>query len=238
MNVEFIRYQVMAVTPTTPIKKRLFNRFPEAARCPPLSATVSAGLWIYPPFDAEVELNDDDRFKVRVCQGLEAMNWVERMETLVSWGSTWWCSKIRGVFQIDPGFIFVTNPGEKLFLTQPLNDHDRGYFTQSGLVDSDFFKAPFTINLVPAKGVRSFSVKRSEPIAQLLSQKDILSALSFNITQIEDSPQALRFWRHYIDAVYGLPDSPERVSKMRTNSVYRDWLASHPFDDTDDPIMD
>jgi len=226
MHVEFVTFQKAAVPPSRPDVERIFSRFPDARRCPPFAPTVTAGLWIYPPFDATVFIDSQGGFEVIVEDAFAALGWMHRMEELVDWASTWWCSKITGVLQIDPGLIISTQPGERLVVTQPINLFDGWHWTQTGIIDSDFFWAPFTINLVPTPGISRFELRRSIPIAQLLSPMNMLSSMSFDLTEIESRPEMLAFWRSYIDAVFGSKrtDTDEKRAR-RQQSVYREWLA-------------
>jgi Family of unknown function (DUF6065) len=226
MSIEFVVYQKSAVVPSRPDARLIFSRFSEGRRCPPFASTVSAGLWLYPPFDATVRVDAKGGFEVIVEEALEALSWTHRMHDLVSWASTWWCSKIPGVLQVDPGLIISTPPGQQLLVTQPMNCFESGYFVQSGLIDSDFFQAPFTVNLVPAPGQSSFLLRRHWPIAQLLNPNDALASISFEVSTIEARPKALAFWRSYIEAVFGSePTTTDPSQTLRQRSVYRDWLA-------------
>lgn len=225
MHVEFVSYQESTVPPSLPSKESLLRRFPAAARCPAITPTLSAGLWIYPPFDADIEIDGEGGFSVRVHQALESIQWIDQMERLVDWGSTWWCSKIPGVFQIDPGMLFVTEPGEKLVVTQPVNEHQRDFFTQTGLIDSDCFYAPFTINVMPVRGLNRFSIRRTQPIAHLLSPTSFFSQLSFNVADISQRPDILNYWRTYIDTVFGPRSASRTAEAKRIRSVYSRWTS-------------
>jgi len=228
MHVDFVTYQPGVRAPSRPDSEQIFRVFPEAKRCPLFSATVAAGLWVYPPFDALVQIDKQGNFRVVTDQALDALVWLQRMETLVSWPSTWWCSKIPGVLQIDPGFIMITPPGKRLIVTQPINLFGRHFQTQTGAIDSDFFWAPFTINLVPNPGVSEFELRRSQPIAHLLNPEEMLAPLSFKVSSIEERPEPLQFWRSYIEAVYGAECQPDcNGLTKRQNSVYREWLLRH-----------
>jgi hypothetical protein len=72
--------------------------------------------------------------------------WNQVMGEIHGWPSHWWCSKIEAVMQVDPGLIFATVPNCKVLLTAPINRPSDGFWTQSGLLDSDWFPVPSTIN--------------------------------------------------------------------------------------------
>jgi hypothetical protein len=223
-DVTFVQYQPEAVTPTSPLAKQVYGDIKEAARCPPLSATVRAGLWVYPPFDAEIECNAKG-FTVHTAQGLEALAWADRMESLVGWSSSWWCSKIPGVLQIDIGYV-ICSAAQKLLVTAPMNVGHVTHMTQSGLVDTDFFRAPFAINLVPYPGQKKMQLRKSVPIAQLLDPFDVLRAMSFEVMTLEKRPDVLEFWKRYIVAVFGPADRQDQSGAKRVDSVYRSWRDS------------
>jgi hypothetical protein len=130
--------------------------------------------------------------------------WAKIMEELTGKATDWWCSKIDGVFQIDPGQIFATPMGTKLLVTQPFNMVHQVWWTHTGLLDSDWFWIPSTINVEFHQVGASYRFSREVPIAQLVPLSTANEAHARPIIAREQlTCEYLSLWHQYVALTHG-----------------------------------
>lgn len=184
-----------------------------AARfCLAYRGACELGWLVYPPFDAEVTWRGGRNFDVVTDPdaALEENLWKATMKARTGWASSWYCSKITGVLQIDPGLTFVTPRGVKLLLTETMNrPRGGGAMIQSGVLDSDWFWVPTTINLQFTNEGDAIRLSRAEPLAQLVPLTTISKGEMKNMETIdgEQFPDVEFLTAAYQDHKYGPAES-------------------------------
>lgn len=194
-----IRYQDFARYPDPAAPQPLPGAPPEARRCLVYRQANGLGHLLFPPFDADVVYQGGMSFDVHTEDELGERLWRGVMREIVGVPSGWWCSKIPGILQIDPGLIYVTPPGTKLLLTAPLNRRTEPFLVQSGVLDSDWFWVPSAVNLEVFEIGARFELRRDSPIAQLVPLSVDLLDRGADELAIDASPEALRMWRGYME---------------------------------------
>ena len=219
--LKVIRYQTFACWPEPARETPTVLVDPAARFCPVFRQASGLGWYLFPPFDAEFRWRGSREFEVRTDDALGEKLWPEVMRELHGWPSPWWCSKIPGVLQIDPGLVLVTPPGVKILLTAPLNQPNTGYWTQSGVLDSDWFRVGSTINLQMRCRNRVFLLRRTEPIAQLvLLARDLATEHRFETAEVMEDPGVQSQWIDYLHRVYGPQPDSDSGGRLKRN-VYR-----------------
>lgn len=203
---------------------------PQARHCLVFRSANALGWQVFPPFDATVTWRGGTDFEVDTGDELGERLWMELMAQLTGWPSPWCCSKLEGILQIDPGMTFRTAAGSKLLLTAPINRPAMGFWTQSGILDSDWFWVPSTINLQFVQTGLPVRLSRSEPIAQLVVlDRGLTRAREYIAHTLEDEPDVLPMWRRYMREKYGEPTTWE-VDRDRPRvtrpGAYPRWKAS------------
>jgi hypothetical protein len=159
------------------------------------------------------------------------------MSGILGWPSSWWCSKIEGVLQVDPGLIFRTPPGVKVLLTSPFNRPASTHWTQSGVLDSDWFVVPSTVNLQIWSAGQPFRLSRDEPIAQLvLLNESLMNEQGFEQQPLSAEPAAHDQWLRYIEHVYGALDTWHGVLPPRRPGVYANMRKRTLIEHRSEPI--
>jgi hypothetical protein len=202
--LEAIRYQRAAVAPQPGCRRTMHDAFPTARFCTVFSQGNSIGWRLFPPFDAEVTWRGSSEFEVTTNDAIGEFLWRNKMRELIGIESNWWCSKIPGVLQVDVGMAFRTNPLFKLLLQAPNNQPSDHYWVHAGVLDSDWFHVPSTVNITPFRQNVPFQLMRNSPIAQLI----LVGATTLNfgqckVTELSSEDPALAQWRQYIEETYG-----------------------------------
>lgn len=173
--------------------------------CPIFQGAVQIGVDVYPPFDCEVTWLGGTNFDVRM-DGKEVAEyiWAEEIFEAIGIRTSFWCSKIPGVFQLDPGVIYATEPGIKLLLVQPSNQPYRDCWIQSGVLDSDWFHAPSAINIQWFEPNVAVKFSKNKPVARLIPvDTTTVAHIKVEDFQIQDRADCLNLWKGYIEKVYG-----------------------------------
>jgi hypothetical protein len=222
-----VRYQDVAVPPRRASSEPPAGSGPEARRCLVYRNATGLGHWLYPPFDADA-IWDGERFHVECRDPLGEQLWRGVMMELVGFASTWWCSQLHGILQIDPGLIFVTRPGTRLLLTGPLNVRF-DCLVQSGLLDSDWFWVPSAINLQMDRPGQRIQLRKDSPIAQLVPIGEPLECRDIALLDITDHAASLAMWKGYLADKYpghqGWGDWSAPLPAPRAG-VYRQWVRA------------
>ncbi|MBY5422318.1 DUF6065 family protein [Rhizobium leguminosarum] len=224
LNLTCLRYQHFG----SPIEKASTTwperHVREARACPIFSKATLFGWLAFPPFDAEVTWHGGTSFDVRVGDVLLERLWSQVMAELIGWPSSWWSSKIEGVLQIDIGSVLITPPGVKLLVTGPLNRATEGFSVQSGILDSDWFWLPSTINLEPRLLGATFRLSRTTPIAQLLPLAlGFEGPLEVSERQLEEYEPAHRMWLNHLSFVYGDLSDETVLPRRRKFGLYQEF---------------
>lgn len=226
MIVDAIRYSSLASPPTTP-DRFLGGQVTGSARiCSVFLAANSYGVDLHPPFDMEVTWRGASDFEVKIDDA-EIRNyvWRKELEALIGIGSSFWCSKIQGVFQLDVGWIFRTPPGVKTLATGPINEPSPAFHVHTGILDSDWFHIPATTNLQFYRIGETALVKKERPIARLMVIGSFEEGrqIELRCSEISEHPIVTKEWRRYIREVYGEHFGPEM--KRAHRGVYVSWRA-------------
>lgn len=198
-----VRYQDRAVSPIRATRSVPENVASTAKFCSVFVEANALGWLLFPPFDAEVSW-EDGSFRVDTDDSILEYVWRGRMRELIGYASNWWCSKIPGVLQIDVGLTLRTTATQKLLLTGVRNRPNQAYWTHEGLLDSDWFHVPSTVNLQTLHEKTRFSIRRDWPIAQVcLISGDSLQIKAYELEDISIGHPSLKQWREYIAEAYG-----------------------------------
>lgn len=206
MIIEAIRYSSQATIPGVPdafLRGTLRGR---ARLCSVHLQANSYGLDVFPPFDFEAVWHGGSDFVVTTAnQAVAEYVWSREIEQYIGVPTNFWCSKIPGVLQLDVGWIFRTAPKIKLFLTGAVNQPDPGAWVHAGIVDSDWFHVPFTINIQWHRANERIRFNRDRPIARLLPLVPHAdgSDLTLELRDLAQEPALVKAWNDYIDEVYG-----------------------------------
>jgi Family of unknown function (DUF6065) len=221
-----VRYQQAARPPVLASPEPRAGSLPEASTCVVFRQANALGYWVYPPFDADVTWRGGKKFDVEVSDTLGERLWSAVMDELVGWPSHWWCSKLDGIFQMDPGLLFVTRPNTKLLLMGPMNRPSRTHWVHSGVLDSDWFSVPSAVNLEPYEVGARFELRRDVPVAQLVVLDDRTSRhAASELLEIEDATACLTLWRGYLQDKFRLSTkvtSNEPTPRPR-RGAYAQW---------------
>lgn len=214
-GIRVITYQEMARPPIAATPVVAFPHSQEAKRCPVFLHGGTPGYLVFPPFDASVRWLGGKEFEVQIGDELQCRIWPKVMEELIGCATDWWCSKIDGVFQIDAGHIFATSVGTKLLLTHPFNRPNESCWTHTGLLDSDWFWVPSTVNVQFWRVGELARLRRDEPIAQILSIAGSEGGeQKHGIERVRISPNYIKLWRSYINRTHGnIGDASARKRK-------------------------
>ncbi|MDW9359449.1 DUF6065 family protein [Sinorhizobium medicae] len=225
-QIEFVRYQAAVVNPRAMGLDPAQISDPAAVHCGPFVAASTLGYFLFPPFEAEVVHTSESEFRVTTDDPLRERLWSEVARELHGSATPWWCSKIRGVFQIDTGFLISTAPGTKVLVLNPLNRANDLFHTQAGLVETDVFRVPFTINLQLKQGECSFLLRKTEPIAQIIPiDETALQREGPTISDIRSHPELRAEWICYRDFAFDMHREAGRETR-RTRSAYQKWIRA------------
>lgn len=241
MILEAIRYQAVAQWPKKSQRTTSTKLDAAASACPVLLQANALGWLVYPPFDAIVTWRGGSTFDVQTDDELAVRIWQEVMREIHGCPSNWYCSKIPGVLQIDIGILFRTCPGCKLLITHPINRPEMAYWVQTGLLDSDWFWVPSTVNLQIQVQNCSFSLHRDQPICQIVPlEAERLDETELSQMELEAVPEAISLWRQYISDVYGKLGGVDPTGERIRRGVYHRYKSRAetsrtptvcPFDD-------
>ncbi|OTA21391.1 hypothetical protein Xbed_00620 [Xenorhabdus beddingii] len=182
------------------------------------------GLDVYLPFDITVTWRGGCKFDVEIeNDAILKYIWTSEMESLINIPSYVWCSKISGVLQIDVGWIWRTDPDVKLLLTGAINQPSPAYTTHVGILDSDWFHLPSTVNLQFFRQDETVEIKSQHPIARLVPLVNFEEGQNIELKtiSINDEPSLLEPWKKYIREVYGKFD--RNHTKRIHHGVYLRW---------------
>jgi hypothetical protein len=223
--LKIVRFQEFARWPTPAKSTPAEGLHPHATHCLVFRQANALGWYVYPPFDATVTWKGGSSFDVVTEDELGERLWRQVMGELIGRQSSWWCSKLEGIFQLDPGLIYVTEPGRKVLLTPALNRPNPSFWTQAGLLDADWFWVPSTINLQITRQGETFRLRRDEPIAQIVVlDADLSQEKQFVSADITEAPEARQLWLDYMADKYGAPVSQwgEELPEPKLG-VYARW---------------
>jgi hypothetical protein len=181
------------------------------------------GFHVFPPFDATIYWRGDSRFDVAVSDPLGESLWREVNRESHGYPASWWCSKIPGVFQIDPGIAIQTSPGRKVLVTGPLNHFSEVFWVHSGVMDSDWFWIPNTINLQVVQKDQPFELTTTQPIAQLILIDSGIQDEPTQNLEYESVPEIACQWEKYLSAVYGQHGFGTHDVERVNCGVYAKW---------------
>src|SRR2546430_1162714 len=136
--MKIVRYNELAQWPKPSKGDPASTVHPAAIGCIPFKQGSALGWQIFPPFDATIRWLGGTNFQVNSDDELKERLWIELMREGHGWPTPWWCSKIEGVLQIDPGFSVITPPRIKTLLTGPFNRPSPAYWAHTGLMDTDW----------------------------------------------------------------------------------------------------
>lgn len=205
MNINIIKTCTYAYDVSLPQKFDFSQTSKMGKLCSVFMAANSFGIDIYLPFDLVVTWKGGNDFAVE-CKNKEVIEyiWTSEYEKLIGIRSNFWCSKIPGVFQLDPGLIYHTPQNTKLLLQGPMNVHDSSTWVHTGILDSDWFHVPSTINIQFSVVDTSVHVTKKKPIARLIpiGGYNELPEIYVNKSCIVDWPECISFWKQYIHEIW------------------------------------
>lgn len=215
LSIDIIETCSFACKVATPKKYDFRNTSKLGQLCSVFMEANSFGIDICLSFDLSVTWIEESEFLVE-SKDLSVLEyvWTSEYKTLIGVPSNFWCSKIPGVFQLDPGLIYKTDKNTKILLQGAMNSHSESYWVHTGILDSDWFHIPSTINIQFKKQGQKINFKKGDAIARLIpiGGYDALAKIDFEVSNIDDWPDSLAFWRNYIsDTFKSTGKRPQRV---------------------------
>jgi hypothetical protein len=151
------------------------NRF--AYRCLPLNIANQHGWQILSPATFSATWDGDDRLEsIRIVSEAQP-----HLLPISHFGS--------GILTFSTWSLFRTEPGWDIFVTGPLNDPKDGIAPLSGVIETDWTEATFTMNWKFTRPNRPITFEKGEPICQLFPvRRGQLEEVTPVMTPIEANP--------------------------------------------------
>lgn len=220
-KITVVQYQERAIIPVAGERRAHSNVSKAAKFCSVYLEGSALGFKIFPPFSARIRWRGGYDFDVQTEDSIESYLWAEHMREIVGVPSGWWCSKIAGVMQIDLGLILKTPPGWKLLVTGVANRPHPSYWMHTGLLDSDWFHVPSTVNLQMSGSSADFHLSRDEAIGQIVPiASTAVTDSSVSVETFSNEHPSSSQWLSYLHEVYGPDVAKERDPKRLRIGTY------------------
>ena len=205
MKIKIIKTSPFPCTASIPTQYEFEATSRMGRLCSVFMTANSYGVDICMPFSLQVTWYGANEFKVETeNKSIIEYIWTSHYQQLIGVSSNFWCSKIEGVFQLDPGLIYISPHNTKLLLMAPMNTPQDNIWIHTGILDSDWFAVPSTINIQFVKAGSKVFFKKGKPIARLmpLGGRTAIEPIMLNEQDISEYPEIIEYWRNYINQTH------------------------------------